>query len=921
MNQVTGNCMSMFLDLFREILPTGAYVPQSWYEAKKGIRDLGLGHEKIDACENDCVLFWKEHEDKDKCPQCQTSRYKMSIHNENESSASKRVPKKVLRYFPLKDRLQRMFMSSKIAKWMTWHSDGRTFQQNGEMRHPADSEAWVHFDNLYPNFAAEVRNVRLGLASDGFNPFANLSSRYSIWPVLMVVYNLPPWMCMKQTYTMMSLLIPGPKDPGNDIDVYLQPLMDELKDLWYNGVQTYDAAKKQNFNMRASLLWTLNDFPAYANLSGWSTRGTYACPTCNYSTHSKKLKNCQKFCYLGHRRFLPVHHRWRKNTYKDRFDGQVEFSRAPKILNGQQLWEQQQSVPTIRFGKTFKKDIEKLKGWKKRVFFFRELPYWQNLLIRNNLDVMHIEKNVCNNLLGTLNLLGPGYSKDTVKARMDLEAWGIRPHLHVPKDDNGKPPAAMYTLNRAQRLEICDFLRNIKVPDGYSSNLSKCVDFEHGKLMGLKSHDCHVYMQVLLPLAIRGIVHVDVTDPLTELSMYFKDVCSKVLRPERLLKLEADVAVTLCKLEQIFPPAFFTVMIHLIVHLAYEARIAGPVQYRWMYPIERYLKKLKDYVLNKARPEGSIVEGYLLEETTSFCSIYMEGINTQFNRSERNYEGAPGGSDDVESLSIFNPSGRFLKGKVENRVLSDEEVQLAHSYILKQIEDIDSFRDEHKNKLETSSGVEKDFMKWFQSYVQQLKHANDPRCTHDIEILSQTPSKFAYSHSGYIVNGFRFRTRAVDDIKQTQLCGVVVIADLNNGCDGYYGHLKDVVEIIFDHQRRVILFECDWWDVYHEDRGFQIDKYGIISLNTLKKLGTNEPFALAQQVEQVFYVDDNRRTGWIIPIRAQPRDYYNMHDEVHEDENAEAYQENLIDVPVTGEILDVDVTEGINIRVGEYIET
>ena len=135
-------------------------------------------------------------------------------------------------------------MSSKIARWMTWHNDGRSLRENGEMRHPADSPAWLHFDSQYPDFAVEKRNVRLCLASDGFNPFTNMSRRYSLWPVMTVVYNLPPWMCMKQTYTMMSLLIPGPTEPGNDIDVYMQPLIEELKDLWVNGVETYDISKK-----------------------------------------------------------------------------------------------------------------------------------------------------------------------------------------------------------------------------------------------------------------------------------------------------------------------------------------------------------------------------------------------------------------------------------------------------------------------------------------------------------------------------------------------------------------------------------------------------------------------------------------------------------------------------------------------------
>ena len=88
---------------------------------------------------------------------------------------------------------------------------------------------------------------------------------------------------MKQTFFMLSLLIPGPTALGNDIDIYiyLQPLISELNELWEVGAETYDASTKQNFGMRANILWTINDFPTYANLSGWSTKGQFACPIFN----------------------------------------------------------------------------------------------------------------------------------------------------------------------------------------------------------------------------------------------------------------------------------------------------------------------------------------------------------------------------------------------------------------------------------------------------------------------------------------------------------------------------------------------------------------------------------------------------------------------------------------------------------------
>ena len=60
------------------------------------------------------------------------------------------------------------------------------------------------------------------------------------------------------------------------------------------------------------------------------------------------------------------------------------------------------------------------------------------------------------------------------------------------------------------------------------------------------------------------------------------------------------------------------------------------------------------------------------------------------------------------------------------------------------------------------------------------------------------------------MNGFRFRTKEVDDTKVTQLSGVIVKANLPSEIDGYYGCLIDVVELLFDHQNRIILFHCDW---------------------------------------------------------------------------------------------------------------
>ena len=104
---------------------------------------------------------------------------------------------------------------------------------------------------------------------------------------------------MKQPSIILSMIIPREKAPGMDINVFLQPLIKELLQLW-NGVDTFDAYTRMQFKLRGALHWTINDFPAYAKLSGWSTKGHFACPSCVKSTQAVWLENGRNFYYMGH---------------------------------------------------------------------------------------------------------------------------------------------------------------------------------------------------------------------------------------------------------------------------------------------------------------------------------------------------------------------------------------------------------------------------------------------------------------------------------------------------------------------------------------------------------------------------------------------------------------------------------------------
>nr|XP_009761715.1 PREDICTED: uncharacterized protein LOC104213864 isoform X2 [Nicotiana sylvestris] len=142
---------TMLLKMLKEdLLPDESNLPDSYYEANKIIRDLGLSYWKIDACENNCMLDGK----------------RINIVEKLNLRVGKKIAYKILRYFPLKPRLQRLFVSSKISSLMTWHHDKKV--DDGIMRHRADSMAWKKFEELHQSFVDESHNVRLGLASDGF---------------------------------------------------------------------------------------------------------------------------------------------------------------------------------------------------------------------------------------------------------------------------------------------------------------------------------------------------------------------------------------------------------------------------------------------------------------------------------------------------------------------------------------------------------------------------------------------------------------------------------------------------------------------------------------------------------------------------------------------------------------------------------
>ncbi|GFZ03435.1 hypothetical protein Acr_16g0000590 [Actinidia rufa] len=594
-------------------------------------------------------------------------------------------------------------MSRMISKAMRWHVENPS--DGDESRHPTHSDEWKDFDVKHPEFALEPRNVRLGLAVDGFNPFGNMSNSYSMWPVILVPYNLPPWLAMKDSFFMLTLLVPGDKQPGIDIDVYMRPMVDELKELWQTGALTYDAFGREYFQMRAALSWTIHDWPAFGDISGWRTKGHYSCYTCNDEPYFESLRS--KTAYINHRCYLPENHPERRKRVA--YNGKQEKRKRSLELPVEKIQEQLNNITEVILGKIRSSDT-------------------------------------------TLMFLGA----------------------------------------------------------------------------------------------------------------------------------------------------------------------------------------LKNFVSNRARPEGSIVEAYIVKECITFCSMYLDGYETVYNRPERNEDY----SERREGYTVFMETARPIGLVTRDGEMSQELRDIAHWFVLFNSPEIKKYIEEHNNLLHVSNGQDitnlqrKHFPKWFKEQINRLRANNSKVANDELWSLANGPNFLVKEYSGCIVNGVRFRTREVDNRRKTQNSGVLAEGDHEGKMHNFYGHLINVWEFEYICQKKVILFQCEWYNTGNTGRNCTIrtDKY-CTSIDVKSRWYQSDPFILPSHAKQVFYLKDTKwGERWQVVQLVQQRGVFDV-PEVRDgepsdlEESSEAFQQESIsstlpidiedDIRYHREDVEVEVIE----RVGPFDET
>ena len=210
--QVKNNMSNVAMDdwfrgMIDNVAPHGPGIvnnmPRSRYEARKVISNCGLDYITIDCCPCDGMIHYGEKAALQSCPLCNKSRYRDDMKKTD-------VPWKKFHYFPLTQRLLALYRSPTFSKLMQWYAHHRS--SDGTLKVPADGKAFKHAENLFKTHVGQEydsRNVFLGLAMDGISPSGTNSTSHSTWPVMLVLYNLPPWMSTKAAHILLSIIIPG----------------------------------------------------------------------------------------------------------------------------------------------------------------------------------------------------------------------------------------------------------------------------------------------------------------------------------------------------------------------------------------------------------------------------------------------------------------------------------------------------------------------------------------------------------------------------------------------------------------------------------------------------------------------------------------------------------------------------------------
>ncbi|CAL2228476.1 unnamed protein product [Prunus armeniaca] len=434
---------------------------------------------------------------------------------------------------------------------------------------------------------------------------------------------------------------------------------------------------------------------------------------------------------------------------------------------------------------------------------------------------MHVEKNVFDTLVGTI-LDIEGKTKDTVEARLDLERMGIRRGLLMNRDSDkaGRDLEFFFPIKPNDKKESLKFVSSVKFLNGYASNIACCVNVDGGKFIGLKSHDCHVFMRRLLPVGIQHLLPEDVVKPIIFLHKY--------------------------------DPRDGSLARRNIVCWSYQLAL------------DVFNRKASRRAEKKCMQQGEA------------RMINYRGLDVEmaFNRPQRNNDGGMRN----EKLFVFAQSARPFGDPGRGESFSRNDMDVAHWFVLNNCDEIMAYLDEHEEmmKREHPSHLCANkhcelFPQWFLDY---LKSSNSPIYSDELYNLAFGPIR-AELFLGCHINGVKFLGTARDDKLCTQNSGVHVPGGGESTDIDFYGKLTTVVQLLYKDRYQVIMFKCRWFDTNPNRLGSVKIDHGLLAVNINRTWYDDDPYILANMATQIVYLDDPKAgSGWKVVQKMDHRNVY-----------------------------------------------
>jgi hypothetical protein len=368
---------------------------------------------------------------------------------------------------------------------------------------------------------------------------------------------------------------------------------------------------------------------------------------------------------------------------------------------------------------------------------------------------------------------------------------------------------------------------------------------------------------IFLAIAIRAVKPVFLKMVITRMCYFFNAISLKVVDCVELARLQLFMSETQAQLEMCFPPSFFDIMEHLMIHMVEQITELGPMYFHQMWMYERFMSILNGYMRNKVFPEGSMIESYHTEESVDCCIDY---------KKDKRAIGLP------ESQHEGKLSGKGTIGRERFIDEDNQQLEKAHASVLQQLAIVGPFIMQHENEIreENDSRAEdwviKEQKRRFPSWLKEHGNLFQENSIDDTTLtrLATDLSSNVTSCKAYKINGYTYYTKAKDNKNVAyQNSGVRIDAiDKSGNNIIYYGFIEEIWELDYGESIRFPVFRCQW--VKHPN-GVTNDNYGLTLVDLANVGYKDDPWVLVEHVAQVSYIADPMNVKKHIAVSGKQR--------------------------------------------------